>query len=364
MLSTDGTNNLKKSSLWTSIIVAIASLSIGLFLSEIFFRNLLFSQLSFMTHLKRPEFYTTPWELDFFKLRHFFQEKYKESPDKALGWVNGSIKSLDGYSHVDGSNLKGRIPVLLYGDSFAQCHTSVQDCFQGIFNDNPRFNKTHYLLNYGVSGYGIDQIYLLYQKTIDQYHNPIVIVGIMNYDLDRSLMPVTWGIKPFYTVHKGNLLYQNSHLSRDVNDFFLSNPPMIKSYLWRLIINEGPVPSNLQEWLRALPDDKTKIKSINEAIITEFSNDLRSRGIPHLFILFEWPKRLISAPDWRVDFLVETFNKMGSKFITSRNVLSSMEALGQQFDWEKYAVKDGHPNYLYNMLISERISEWINSLDR
>lgn len=124
------------------------------------------------------------------------------------------------------------------------------------------------------------------------------------------------------------------------------------------------MPSNLQGWLRALPDDKAKIMSINEVIITQLSNDLRSKGIPHLFILFEWPKRMIGAPDWRVNFLVETFNKTRSNFIMSRNVLSRMEPIGQQFDWGKYAVKDGHPNYLYNLLITQQISEWINSLDR
>lgn len=346
-----------------SFIIVVTSVCLSLFFSEILFRNLLFSQLSFMTHLRRPEFYATAWELDFFKLRHFFEQKYKESPDKMLGWLNGSITSLDGYSHVDDGNLRGRIPVLLYGDSFAACHTSAKECFQGILNDDPEFNKKYYMLNYGVSGYGIDQIYLLYQKTITQYHNPIVVIGIMNYDLDRSIMPVTWAIKPFFTVHNGGLVYQNTHLSSDVDDFFLSNPPSIKSYLWRLIINEGPMPSKLQEWLRALPEDKTRMKITNEIIINQLSNDLKSKGIPHLYILFEWPKRMVKDPDWRVNFLVETFNKNGLNFITSRDILSHIEPCGQQFSWDKYAVDDGHPNYLFNLLISQRVFEWIKKLN-
>ncbi len=363
MLDKAGYNNTKKINSYPFIIVAV-SVCISFLFGEMLFSKLLFSQLSFMANLKRPEFYTTPWELDFFKLRHFFQEKYKESPDKTLGWVNGSIKSLDGYGHVDDSNLKGRIPVLLYGDSFAQCHTSVQECFQGILNDNPQFNRTHYLINYGVSGYGIDQVYLLYKQTIAQYHNPIVVIGILNYDMDRSIMPVTWGIKPFFTVRNGELIYRTAHLSSDVDDFFLSNPPSIKSYLWRLVVNEVPIPENLQEWLRALPEDRANIKITNEKIIIQLSNDLKSRGIPHLFILFEWPKRMIKEPDWRVNFLVEVFNKNGLNFITSRNVLSSIEPCGQKFDYEKYAVNDGHPNYLFNILITQQILEWMNELNK
>lgn len=356
--------NTTKFNISTSLLIVAASVIIALFVSEMLFRYLLFSQLSFVSHLKRPEFFATPWELDFFKLRHLFEEKYKESPDKTLGWLNGSIKPLDSYRHIDDGNLKNRTPVLLYGDSFAQCHTSAQECFQGILNGNPQFNKTHYLLNYGVSGYGIDQIYLLYQQTISRYHKPIVIIGLMNYDLDRSIMPVTWGIKPFFILNDGLLLYQNNHLFEGVNEFFLNNPPMIKSYLWRLIINEGPLPSKLQEWLRTLPEDKARIKSINEAIINELSKDLKARSIPHLFILFEWPKRMVSAPDWRVDFLVETFNKKRANFISSRDILSNLESCGQPFDWEKYAVSDGHPNYLFNRLIAQQISEWIYSLDK
>jgi hypothetical protein len=251
--------------------------------------------------------------------------------------------------------------VLLYGDSFAVCHTSKDECFQGMLNREADFKGTHHLVNYGVSGYGIDQVYLLYTKTIDYYRSPLVIVGILNYDLDRSYTPVTWGLKPFFRVEEGRLKCYHSHLTSNIDDFFFHNPPTIVSYLWRLFVHAGPLPKKVAGWFKSREEPRIEIRAISEAILLEMSEDMKRRGIPHVFIIFEWPERMIDPPDWRVHFLIELFRRNDIDFILPREAIIGGDD-GSMFCWEKYVVGDGHPNASYNRLVCEQIRSWLVGL--
>ncbi len=354
----------QKSKFTCSILLILASMTFALLLSELVFRYLLFNGGSFMGPLRRAEFYANEWDLDFFKLRHFFGHKYIPPTDENLGWRNDRIDYVDGdYAHIDDKNLRGRTPVLLFGDSFAQCHTTEEECFQGILNKHPDFNKSYYLINYGVSGYGVDQVLLLYRSTIMRYRNPIVIIGIMNYDLDRNIMPVTWGLKPYFEASNGKLRLKNSHLFSYVDIFFRDNPPKINSYLWRLLVHEGPLPENIRLWMKSLEEDKQNIKEVSTPIIGSLADELKFNNIRHIFVLFEWPKRMVKAPDWRVNYLVDVFHKKKIDYIMARGAIINNQQ-SAQFNWSDYSVDDGHPNYFYNQLVSQQILSWVLELDQ
>lgn len=346
-----------------SIGVVVLSTGITLFFAELTFRLLLFSDAPFMSPLKRPELYANEWDADFFKLRHFLGRKYHGPSDKALGWRKPSIVASKYYTHIDDSKIGNRTPVLLYGDSFAACHASVGDCIQDILNHDASFSASHYLLNYGVSGYGVDQVYLLYKKTIDSYQSPIVIIGILNYDLDRNVTPVTWGLKPFLRVKEGELECHTSHLTSEIDNFFSNNSPSIRSYLWRLLVHAGPLPADVASWLRSKEEPRHEIKRVSEAILVEMSGDLKRRNIPHVFLVFEWPKRMIKPPDWRVQFLIDFFRRNHVDFIMAREAIVTTEH-SRMFNWEKYAVDDGHPNVSYNRLVCEQVLRWLGGLRR
>ena len=346
-----------------SLVVVLLSTCFTALFAEVLFRALLFSETPFMRTLKRPEFFANEWDSDYFKLRHFFEQKYQEPSDKLLGWRNFRITASSTYAHIDDANIGNRTPVLLYGDSFAECTTCPDECFQDILNRDTHFSGTHYLLNYGVGGYGVDQTYLLYQKTIANYQSPIVVIGVLNYDLDRNITPVTWGLKPFFTVDKGNLQYHNSHLRSNVDEFFKRHPPTIVSYLWRLAIHEGSLPGCVTASFKSMEERRTDIQLISRAVLLELSEDLKRRNIPHVFVIFEWSKRMIEPPDWRVQFLVDFFRSNHVDFIMAREALVKHEQSGT-FDWQKYTVSDGHPNALYNRLVSEQILHWLWGLEQ
>jgi len=93
--------------------------------------------------------------------------------------------------------------------------------------------------------------------------------------------------------------------------------------------------------------------------LTSLVNDLEERRAKYLFVIFEWSKRMVQPPDWRVRFIIDFLGRREIDFLLARNAVLG-HAGTQVFDWNKYATKDGHPNELYNRLVSTRILGWLN----
>ena len=188
----------------TSILVGVTVL-----ICEVGFRTLLFSQVAFMERFREPNLYTDYFsDDDWWKLYYAFNKPANDTakqPHSLLGWGWAGKFSNETYLHAEAGQVGRRRPVLLYGDSFTHCLTALEDCFQGILNKDTEFSKDHYLLNYGVLGYGVDQIYLLLKSSLFLYHEPYVIVGIHTRDLDRSILSYFVAQKPYFELIEGEL---------------------------------------------------------------------------------------------------------------------------------------------------------------
>ena len=167
-----------------------------LIVAEIVFRIAIFIDLPTFNKLKNPALYADYFsDDDYWKLYYVFDGQYKppENPHPLLGWIHDFSRTT--YLHNKSKYLDSKRPVLLYGDSFAACVQDVE-CFQDILNKDYEFSKEHYLLNYGVGGYGVGQIFLLMQNSFRLYEDPFVIISIMTGDLDRSILSVNTAQKP------------------------------------------------------------------------------------------------------------------------------------------------------------------------
>lgn len=333
---------------------------IFLVILELVFRLLLFSEVNFMASLKHPDQYANNISCDYFKLQHYFGEKCGPASDDHLGWVNSRLISNKEYRHRDTYLIGHRRPVLLYGDSFAQCLTPPGECFQDILNVDERFQKDFFLINYGVEGYGLDQILLLYKKTIPIYSNPIVIISLLDRDLERSMCGSTWGLKPYFSIEEGQLKYHGEHLGLTVEDYFQKSPPEILSYLYALMINGKFVPETLKSLLTNFDQQKLKLEELNKKIILEIVSDLTKRNLTYIFLIFEHTKTIVEPMAWRVIFLTNLLRENDVPFMLTRDVIIGYEN-DASFDWRKYSLssKSTHPNFFYNKLISEAILDWV-----
>jgi hypothetical protein len=149
--------------------------------------------------------------------------------DPELGWTVGpNRRSPDGlyFSSVEGIRSGGpnirmadqtyRFRVALIGDSNAFSFEVPFDQSWG-YHLQRLLGDDVQVLNFGVDGYGIDQMYLRYQRDVRSWKPRVVLVGFIESDLSRTMavypfVSFRWPgylVKPRFTIEKGELKLLN-----------------------------------------------------------------------------------------------------------------------------------------------------------
>lgn len=327
-------------------------------ISEWAFRYLLFGESEAFSRYRDPSLYAS-WfsDDDYWKLEHRLRKKYRppKHPDPLLGWV-GSFSRKD-YIHENVKEIGNRRPVLLYGDSFAQCVGDVT-CFQDILNSDEEFTGQHYFLNYGVGGYGVDQIYLLFKNSIDHFAKPFVIFSLLTVDLDRSILSVRTGQKPYFLLEDGALRLAGVPINPNPEEYFSLNPPDITSYLYRLLAYNTHLPRGLSRFLTG-EEGKTRRKTaINEKIILEAERELKARHIDHVFLIFHPPTSL-KGVDWREPFLKRLFEENDISYISSIDLIKKDITKTGLPPEEYFQAGNNHPTSRYNSLVAQAMKKYV-----
>jgi hypothetical protein len=331
-----------------TLILAVAS--------EVIFRTLLFSEVGFMERFRMPGLYVDyDLESDYWKLYNLFNGKLKppENPHPLLGWVGDF--SRDTYLHNRAPNVNGRKAVLLYGDSFAGCLTTQEECFQGVLNADAEFAERYYFLNYGVGNYGVDQIYLLLKNSLDHFHKPFVIASVLTQDVDRSTLSVRIGQKPYFELVDGELVLQGVPINPDPKDFFAKNPPSIPSYLFRLWIQGNGWPEQIRQYFKGIDEIKEKRIKINAKLLLSMIHELRERQLPHVFLVFHVDHAVANVNwiDWQNDLIEGVLRDNHEPYISAKEVIRK-HLREHNFSVEDYYIRgDGHPSALQNKVLAD-----------
>jgi hypothetical protein len=149
--------------------------------------------------------------------------------DRELGWTVGSNRrSPDGFyfSSVEGIRSSGpnmrmadqvsRSRIALIGDSQAFSFEVPFEESWG-YHLNRLLGEDVQILNFGVDGYGIDQMYLRYQRDVRPWKPQVVVIGFSGHDFWRTMAVypfVTFGwpgylVKPRFEIHKDEIKLLN-----------------------------------------------------------------------------------------------------------------------------------------------------------
>ncbi|HVS12256.1 MAG TPA: NPCBM/NEW2 domain-containing protein [Planctomycetota bacterium] len=338
---------------------------------ELALRFVLFSSLAdswaLARALRSPTFAEPSSEDLYWQLQHIFEDPARRipvpTPDPVVGWLGYAVRPGD-YAHADELRLRGRRPVLLYGDSYAQCNTLPRDCFQGLFERSPLAGK-HALLNYGIGGYGLDQIGLLLERSLPRFQElePRVVIGILvEDDLDRSVLSFRGWPKPRLELEDGDLVLREP-VAATVEEHFERHPLPIVSFAWRgLVRGTKLLPRALRERLKADPIPAQAKQALNRRILERMVEQLRGRGIEPAFVLF-YTEAGISRPEvlgWRDAFVRGTLDGLGARWVSTRGLLLGWaEATGREVS-ELYGGSqrlEGHLNVLGNQVAFLALAE-------
>lgn len=331
----------------------------ALVLLELGLRFVLFSGCKPFPGLRRAARYADPdGDEDCWKLDYRFGPRFPppRDPHPVLGWVGPFSRTT--YAHDDEGLLAGRRPVLLYGDSFAACAPGAR-CFEDILNADPVFAQHHCLLNYGVGGYGVDQILLLVQHSIERFEDPFVVLSLMTLDLDRSVLSVRTGQKPRFALEGGELVLDSPPIEPDAAAFFDAHPPGIRSYVYRGLLHSRLTPRGVRAWLTGEREQTARKRALNEALILSLLREVRSRGLDCVFVVFHPDvegSTLGGEPDWRDRFLRDLLEREHVPLIWSKDLIA--RSADGSFDASRYILPgDGHPTSLFNELIAGSLRE-------
>ncbi len=341
-----------------NLLLILFSSVIALVFCEFVFRAFIFSDISLLKNLKDPGKYASIYTDDYWKLYYAFDGGHPppKDPHPLLGWK--TIFDPVTYVHRDLPASEGKSKVLLFGDSFAQCIDTVL-CFEDLMNADTTFNKNHYLLNYGVGGYGVDQIYLLCSLTVNQFRDAFIVVSILPTDMDRSVLTVRTGQKPWFELSSGKLELKGVPIESVPSEFFEKNPPEIKSYMYARLMHSDLNPNfNPSE----MPEDlKNKSLALNNQILHELNNLLKNSGNKYIFMIFD--NLYNDDGDWRYFYLMNFMHENNYPYFGTKDLVEC-DTTFSEFVFDRYIVSgDGHPTSYYNSMVADEIEKFVYNYD-
>ncbi|MBI5739931.1 MAG: hypothetical protein HZA16_04340 [Nitrospirae bacterium] len=362
---------MNKKSFVLNVVVLCLSIILSFIVIEIIWRIILFSDIEIFAKQRLPELYADEYaDDDFWKLRFQLNKKeYLPLFNKAMKANRYQARQINRYidgnfKHIDVEHLNNRRPVLMYGDSFVACY-SQDDCFDHILNNDTAFSRNHYLLNYGVGGYGLDQIYLLLKNSVDNYDKPFVVLSFMTLDLDRSCLSFREDPKPFFTIENDVLKLHEKPVYSTAESLFSNNKPQITSYFYRRVIYSKVakklMPDKLISYLRRETYFREKTKEINEKIMLEIIKELKSRNLNYVFLVFHpnWIRGtgpIKDNPiDWRDTIIKQILTEHKIPYIWSKDIIFQQMKNGKSV--ADLFVDDGHPTGYQRTILSEKIKE-------
>ena len=311
-------------------LIGLAAVLVGL---ELGLRFLLFSDSALARRLGAPlrkaEWYADPgnedayWQLQFLFADPKRRYDHPNNPDDECGWT-GQIDPRT-WMPRDPVDLRGRRPVLLYGDSFAACNTPQGHCFQDLLESSPLADR-YCLVNYGVGGYGIDQEYLLLRRSIDLWkdRDPIVVVSfLVDDDFPRNLLSFRNWPKPRFRVEGGRLVSEPV-TELDATASIAARGISIRSYLLRfLLFRSGALPARWQARMRASLDRRDEAIAVGRRLLEAMHEELEARKLTHFFLVFHGFEGLQPRPGskWAEDLVAETAARLGVPRIETRPFL-------------------------------------------
>lgn len=310
----------------------ILSLGLGLllctFLLELVLRWLLLGGADIGWSIRQPgRFADYQSEEDYYKLASRWRGDGADSAPNhyhpSLGWVSSALDAAT-LRHKHSAELSGQELVLLYGDSYSQCVTPPGTRFEDHWPRSP-FAGDSQLLNYGVSGYGLDQTALLVQATAGTVAqgSAVVLVGVfIDDDLDRCALGLRGYPKPRFELVNGSLQLRGTPVPT-LAAYLEEHPLSIRSYLGRLITRGALRSSPLGDRWGA-PDRRDEKADLARALTQQIIDTLEEQSLRYGFVLFEGEERTASyAPveDWRWATLVDVLESSEVAYLRPRDAL-------------------------------------------
>lgn len=262
---------------------------------------------------------------------------------------------------------KGTRRVIIFGDSITfgyglEENDSYPAMLQQLLGGGTE------VINRGVTGYGLDQEYLLFKRQVLQQRPDLVIVGFSGGDIYDSTCSTRFGIpKPYFKLADGQLILHKppAEFSKvDDRDIFFRGKPL-QSFLFA---NLHTYRLLFYQFSKLLKEDDVSIEEMSvveggqvaSAIIKLWKKICDDNGIKLLFLVIpqaDWIKNAASAKNVKGfnsghDAAVEILEDAGISY------LDLWDSFAVNYDQELFLKGDNvHPNRKGTKIIAEKIKQ-------
>lgn len=350
-----------KKSFLSNLLLVVFSTLLTFILCEFVYRSLLFGDNERFDFLRDPAYYAIYHQDDnedlfnetYWKLNYLFGRGFDMTdPHPFLGW--SGLFNRESYEHWHVDTTGSRRPVLLYGNSFSMCVDSVK-CYEDYLNKDSIFSANHHMHNFGVGGYGVDQITMLFDETIDKYEEPFVLFGLLTTDLDRSMLKMRDAPKPYFKLENDELILKGTPLTKSTAEYVEENPVNIPSYILNRMYNIVSRRLDTKTEERAMYIDS--LLALNRALLKRSFDRIKKMNLDFTVIIFQPGEH--NPRDWRLAFLRQLCIEEEVPFVCNVDIITQDKIKTSRLSKEYFIPIDGHPNSMANSVIAEEMRKLV-----
>jgi hypothetical protein len=275
--------------------------------------------------------------------------------DNPLGIVIGRKYTLDEF--------KSQPAVLFFGDSFIEGLTELEDKIPQLLDEEL---DDILVLNFGVNGYGLDQMYLRMKSVIDLFDKPYIMIGLIHPDLNRCMYEVMHSAKPYYEISGDSLVLKGTPIPADYGQWLERYPISIASYAFAglngLIRRALVTRWGIKYFFKLHPSESTTRRdekiAICRKLIEKIKQKCDGRNAPLTFVEFPDHFNMIKE-GWYEVFLKKTFSDLKIDHINLKPLLKAhLESNGLKWYKDLYKL-NSHPDAEENKLIAKYIASYL-----
>ncbi len=244
--------------------------------------------------------------------------------------------------------------ILFFGDSFVHGmpfnQTTLPEMVEAQLADGRP------VANLGVRGYGLDQIYLLAHELGTPRRGDTLLVGVLTWDIDRTVFSFMFGQKPRFVVQDGALRLSNIPFPSSNQKFLRSFKVSYPSFLIQALKRKWARLRNLDIVEGGQAEEK---RQITRAILAQWSREIAAAGAQMTVVLFH-TRQDIATQDWRNEVVRETCGELGILLLDTADVLLPYLRERNSFGDELYEPNDFHHTDLANQLIAAQIAGYLS----
>jgi lysophospholipase L1-like esterase len=224
------------------------------------------------------------------------------------------------------------------------------------------------VLNLGVAGYGVDQIYLSAQRELSETHPDLVLISVYPEDFwraTRAFNDAGYG-KPYFSLKDGALELRHVPVPRDKNFSTVQFPDLIgKSPLEKFLMNSALYRVTLKAMIRlqkmlGLEDpDSSPEWVLGRVILSHMVHDLKRAGVPAVLVIVPPQRWLTGTVEPVRDSMLRFANREGIDAVDLTPVFQKAFAEKPAAHW--YITDDLHWTAAGNRLVAQTLVDYLKN---